>query len=115
MHAFSGASTTGYSSRVYLRLKDGYNQYHVSFLIGEARVSPTKPCTVPHMELTAAVMFVGLAIMMRRELGEEFSTFALLPEHVKYPIILPRKKHVTEMIVRHEHESRISRKEPCAC
>jgi len=50
---------------------------HVSFMLGKARVAPLKHVTIPHLELTAAVLAVRADIMVRKalELDLKSSTF----------------------------------------
>ena len=67
LHVFADASTLGYGAVVYLRLDDG-NTIHTSFLIGKARLAPTKLTTIPRLELTAATTAVQLGHMMQAEL-----------------------------------------------
>ena len=41
---------------------------HCSFVMGRSRVSPSKPVTIPRLELTAAVVGVELMQLVRRKL-----------------------------------------------
>lgn len=41
---------------------------HVAFLFGKARVAPLKPITIPHLELTTAVVAVRMDKMLQAEL-----------------------------------------------
>ncbi|XP_031555224.1 uncharacterized protein LOC116292114 [Actinia tenebrosa] len=49
IHTFSDASTMGYGSVAYLRLKDNKNQIHCTFLFGKAHLAPIKVTTVPRL------------------------------------------------------------------
>ena len=68
LHVFSDASTGGYGSVAYLRIGNREEKFHVSFLIGKARVTPLKTVTVPKLELTAATVSVRLGKFIQREL-----------------------------------------------
>ncbi len=41
---------------------------HCSFVIGKARVAPTKIVTIPRLELTAAVISSAVSSMLKEEL-----------------------------------------------
>ena len=69
LHSFSDASDVGLGQVTYLRLVNGSNQVHISFLMGKARVAPLKPMSTPRRELTAAVISVNVASMLKRELN----------------------------------------------
>ena len=70
LHGFCDASNIGYGAAVYLRQEDHQGRYHVSFLIGKARLAPLKATTIPRLELTAAVVLVRLVQLMKTEMGE---------------------------------------------
>lgn len=67
-HHFSDASSTGYGQCSYLRLIDVAGRFHCSLLMGKARVSPRKSITIPHLELTAAVVSVKVHALLNQEL-----------------------------------------------
>ncbi|XP_043091452.1 uncharacterized protein LOC122341848 [Puntigrus tetrazona] len=69
MHHFSDASTCGYGQCSYLRMINENDEIHCTFLIGKARVSPSKIITIPRLELTAAVVSVRMSNMLREELN----------------------------------------------
>jgi Pao retrotransposon peptidase len=54
LHHFSNASLVGYGQCSYLRVTNADGQIHCSLVIGKSRVTPTKPVTIPRLELTAA-------------------------------------------------------------
>lgn len=68
VHSFSDASQSGIGQVSYLRVVNENNDVHVSFLMSKARVAPIKPMSIPHMELTAAVVSVNVTAMLEREL-----------------------------------------------
>ena len=68
LHHFSDACTEGYGQYSYLRLVDTSDQVHCSLVMGKARVTPLKPITIPHLELSAALVSVRVSDMLRREL-----------------------------------------------
>ena len=68
LHHFSDASTSGYGQCSYIRYV-GENAVHCSFLMGKARVAPTKLVTIPRLELTAAVLSVNMSLFLREEIN----------------------------------------------
>ena len=58
LHHFSDASTEGYGAVSYLRFADVNDKIHCSLVTGKSRVAPTKPTTIPRLELTAATVAV---------------------------------------------------------
>ncbi len=69
IHHFSDASTCGYGQCSYLRMINVKDEIHCTFLIGKARVSPSKIITIPRLELSAAVVSVRMSNMLREELN----------------------------------------------
>ena len=61
---FTDASFSGYGAVVFLRVQYK-DDIHCSFVMGRSRVSPTKPVTIPRLELTAAVVVVELMLLVR--------------------------------------------------
>ncbi|XP_073728111.1 uncharacterized protein [Misgurnus anguillicaudatus] len=68
IHHFSDASNCGYGQCFYLRVMNEIANIHCAFLIGKARVAPTKVVTIPRLELTAAVVSVKMSDILREEL-----------------------------------------------
>nr|CAB3263159.1 uncharacterized protein LOC104265735 [Phallusia mammillata] len=68
LHHFADASSTAYGAVTYLRLVDERGRIHCSFVIGKARVAPLKTCSIPRLELTAAVVAAKLDRLVRKEL-----------------------------------------------
>lgn len=64
LHHFSDASTHGYGQCSYLRLRNKDGNVHCSLVMAKSRVSPLKLATVPCLELTAAVVFVQLYLVI---------------------------------------------------
>ncbi|XP_053376587.1 uncharacterized protein LOC128547590 [Mercenaria mercenaria] len=56
MHHFSNASSYGYGQCSYIRLVNDVGQVHCALLMGKSPVVPLRPITIPHLELTAAVL-----------------------------------------------------------
>ena len=65
---FSDASQNGYGQCSYLRLIDSNDRIHCSLVMGESRVAPLKPVTIPRLELTAAVVASKIGCVLRKEL-----------------------------------------------
>ena len=68
LHHFADASEIGYGSVSYLRLVNGRNETHCSFLCAKSRVAPLKMITIPHLELSAAVTAVKQDRLLKGEL-----------------------------------------------
>lgn len=68
LHNFSDVSESGYGTVSYLRLQDDEHKVHCAFLMGNARVVPLKPITIPRLELTVATMGIRMDRMLQSEL-----------------------------------------------
>nr|XP_021331052.1 uncharacterized protein LOC110439398 [Danio rerio] len=68
LHHFADACETGYGTVSYLKMLNGADKVHVSFLMGKSRVTPLKHVTIPRLELTAAVLAVKMDIMLKKML-----------------------------------------------
>ncbi|CAC5388036.1 unnamed protein product [Mytilus coruscus] len=68
LHHFSDASSNGYGQCSYIRLVNFKQQVHCALVIGKSRVVPSKPITIPRLELTAAVISVKISAILRDEL-----------------------------------------------
>ena len=68
LHHFSDASTEGYGAVSYLRFVDVSDKIHCSLVMGKSRVTPTKPTTIPRLELIAATVAVKQNCQIREEL-----------------------------------------------
>ena len=68
LYHFADASEIGYGSVSYLRLVNGRNEAHCSFLCAKSRVAPLKMITIPCLELSAAVTAVKQDRLLKREL-----------------------------------------------
>lgn len=64
LYHFSDTSVTGYGECSYIRAINTKGDVHCSFLMGKARVAPTK-VTVPNLELSAAVVATRTIIVLR--------------------------------------------------
>ena len=69
LHSFSDASDYGYGQATYLlRQVSDQGEVHVSLVIGKSRVVPSKPTTIPRLELTAALVSAKITAMVKDEL-----------------------------------------------
>ena len=71
IHSLSDASDNGIGQISYLRTINHSGEVHVSFLLAKSRVAPLKPISIPRLELTAAVVSVNVAAMLKSELDIE--------------------------------------------
>ena len=71
IHSFSDASDNGIGQISYLHTINQRNEVHVSFLLAKSRAAPIKPISIPRLELTAAVVSVNVATMLKSELDVE--------------------------------------------
>lgn len=67
IHTFSDASQDAYSAVVYLRTREE-GMVNVQLLAAKSRVSPTKPMTIPKLELMGCLIGVRLTISTKKAL-----------------------------------------------
>ena len=67
IYVFSDASSVGYGSVAYLRLRDDSDRVYCTFLMGKARLAPIKFVTKPRLELTAATVSILVGELLKRE------------------------------------------------
>ena len=68
IHHFGDTPFVAYGSCCYIQLTDEKGNIQRSFLIGKSRLSPIKIVSIPRLQLTAAVLFVKLDKLVRKEL-----------------------------------------------
>ena len=68
LHSFSDASDYGYGQASYLRQVDATGDVTVSLVMAKSRVVPSKPTTVPRLELTAAFVSTKVVAMVKEDL-----------------------------------------------
>ncbi|XP_051169414.1 uncharacterized protein LOC127286854 [Leptopilina boulardi] len=73
LHVFCDGSEKAYAAVAYVRTIQDDKTIQVSFVIGNARVAPLKPVSIPRMELQAAL----IASRIAKTIGEEL-TIALI-------------------------------------
>ncbi|XP_006814407.1 uncharacterized protein LOC102800583, partial [Saccoglossus kowalevskii] len=71
LHHFSDASQHSYGQCSYLRLIDEHDKVSCSLVMGKSRVTPSKPITIPRLEVTAAVTSVQVYNFLNKELQYE--------------------------------------------
>ena len=69
LHHFSDASENGYGQCSYIRLVNDEGKIHCSLLVGKFRVTLKKFLSTPRWELTAAVLSVKMACLIKKELN----------------------------------------------
>lgn len=74
LHNFSDASTSGYS-QCYLRMIKSRGKIHCALVMAKSRVTPSKPMTVPRLELTVALLSVKISSSLKKNLK-----FGAIPE-----------------------------------
>ena len=73
LHHFSDGSNSAYGCVTYLRCLDKTGSIHVQLVISKCKVSPLKQCTIPRIELQAAVLAAKLDAYLRAELDLKIS------------------------------------------
>ncbi|XP_038046729.1 uncharacterized protein LOC119720934 [Patiria miniata] len=68
LHHFSDASSKAYGCCSYIRCVNKHGMVHVQLIISKNKVTPLKQCTIPRLELQAAVVAVKVDALLRREL-----------------------------------------------
>ena len=69
LHHFSDASLEGYGQCSYLRVVGVDGEVSTALVMSKARVAPSRPITVPRLELTAAVLAVRVSQFLCKELN----------------------------------------------
>lgn len=73
LHTFTDASEEAYAAVAYWRTVEPCGKVHVSMVAGKARVSPTKPVSIPRLELQAALLGSRLAASIEEEMSLQVS------------------------------------------
>ena len=68
LHHFADASSAAYGCCSYLRCVDNTGEVHTKLVMSKNKVAPLKQCTIPRLELQAAVMAVKVDALLRNEL-----------------------------------------------
>ena len=71
LHHFSDASLGGYGQCSYLRQVKNDGSISCALVLAKARVTHLKPITIPHLELTAAVVSAKVSKFLDKELDYE--------------------------------------------
>ena len=77
IHVFADASEVAFGAAAYWRFETQDHSYHCSFIFGKTRLAPTKPLTIPRLELQAAVMAVRMGQTIQKELD-------VIPSQITY-------------------------------
>lgn len=65
LHGFSDASLKGYACVIYFRIIDEENNIKTSFVCAKSKIAPTKPLTIPRLELSAAILLTKLIMYVK--------------------------------------------------
>ena len=68
LHHFSDASSVAYGQCSYVRFINTEGIVHCTLVMAKSRVAPSKPVTIPRLELQAAVLSAKVAEFLRKEL-----------------------------------------------
>ena len=69
LNHFLDAPEKEYGQCSYIRLVNDKGKIHCSFLVGKSRVTPKKFLSTPRLELTAALLSVKMACLIKKELN----------------------------------------------
>lgn len=72
LHAFCDGSSAAYAATVYIRLQSATGKIHTHLITAKTKVAPTKPLTIPRIELCGAELLPRLAVWAKKVLPEEF-------------------------------------------
>ena len=73
LHHFSDASSKGYGCCSYVRCTNKLGMINVNLIMSKSKVAPLKACTIPRLELQAAVLAVKVDALLKRELDLNFA------------------------------------------
>ena len=73
LHHFSDASFTGYGMCTYIRYVNEKGCVHCSLVTAKSRVVPSKPISIPRLELTAALVAAQIGSSIKEHLQLEIS------------------------------------------
>ena len=68
LYNFSDASTSGYGQCSYLRMINSRGRIHCALVMAKSRETPSKPITIPGLELTAALLSMKISSFLKKEL-----------------------------------------------
>lgn len=69
IHTFCDGSTIAYATAVFLRLQYQDESIHTHLLVAKSRITPTKPLTIPKIELNGAALAVRLTTWVTKQLN----------------------------------------------
>ena len=98
----SDASEHGYGQCSCMRSVDKDGLIHCSLLLRKSRVSPKKFISIPRLELTATVLSVKVACLLRKEL--QIDSLKLTDGQVVLAYIRSNCKQFKEFVVNHIHQ-----------
>lgn len=68
LHTFCDGSTLAYAANVYIRIQYTDSSIHTHLLIAKSKVTPTKPLSIPRIELCGAELATRLAVWVKSTL-----------------------------------------------
>ena len=69
VHIFSDASELAIAAVAYMKVMDAAGSVHLGFLMGKAKLAPSKGHTIPRLELCGAVLATEIAEILSRQLS----------------------------------------------
>ena len=102
IHLLSDASSVGYSSVAYSRVRDDSNRIYCSFLMGNARLALIKSVTIPRLELTAATVSIRVGELSKREVDGN-------PDFVYHAHSTTVLRYIAESVEVHRHKGKPGR------
>jgi hypothetical protein len=120
LHGFCDSSQLAYGACIFVKSCDKNGDIQVRLLTAKSRVAPIKTQTLPRLELCGAVLVSELMTEVKKSLNPLIKLNPFLDAdsiirvggrlvnanifyNKKFPIVIPKRHHITNLIVEREH------------